>query len=198
MKIGTAYRFSFEIPGAPATYCMRLYRNVSTGGLSLEPDIEFIEIPLEHEGKETYAAEYRFDEYGHYDFVVFVKKRKLFSWINLPGLSGRVNVIPDIRGEIMLEIFTDIHGHTRAYWTDGTGHPGLVYNENGEVIRLGRFSDITTHLEDIKKSYSVTTIYLLGVQKRGRNREDWARERDLALALLAHEPGGDRAAAGRR
>ena len=75
--------------------------------------------------------------------------------------------VPTYGAKIILEIFTDIHGHTRAYWTDGTGHPGLVYNENGEVIRLGRFSDVTAHLEDIKKSYSVTTIYLLGVQKRG-------------------------------
>src|SRR5208283_3876944 len=63
--------------------------------------------------------------------------------------------------------------HTRAYWHDKHGHPGLVYNENGEVIRLGRFSDITAHLEDIKKNYRVTALYLLGVQKRGRNREDW-------------------------
>ncbi len=27
---------------------------------------------------------------------------------------------------------------------------------------------------DIKKNYHVTTIYLLGVQRRGRNRGDWA------------------------
>jgi len=174
VKVGTRYRFSLEIPGAPADYHLRIYRNSAQGRLFCEPDIDYSDIPLEHDGGETYSAGHLFDEYGHYDFVVFVKKRKYSSWITLPGLSGRVNVIPDIRGEIVLEIFTDIHGHTRAYWTDGTGHPGLVYNEHGEVIRLGRFSDITAHLEDIKKSYSVTTIYLLGVQKRGRNRDDWA------------------------
>ena len=174
VSIGKTYRFGFEIPGAPAGFTLRLYRNSAAGELSLENDIDYLEIPLAHEGGEKYTAEYQFDEYGHYDFIVFVRKRKHATWINLPGLSGRVNVIPDIKGEIILEIFTDIHGHTRAYWHDKDGHPGLVYNEHGEVIRLGRFSDITAHLEDIKKNYRVTAIYLLGVQKRGRNREDWS------------------------
>jgi starch synthase len=172
--IGTAYRFTFEIPGAPVQYHLRLYRNSSKGGISLEKDIDYIEIPLIHEGKEEYSSEYTFDAYGHYDFLVFLKKRKHAEWISLPGLSGRVNVMPDIKGEIILEIFADIHGHTRAWWSSGNGHPGLVYNEHGEVIRLGRFSDITAHLEEIKKNYCVTVIYLLGVQKRGRNRNDWA------------------------
>lgn len=172
--IGRTYRFTFEIPGAPVQYHLRLYRNAAKGEFSLEKDIDYIEIPLIHESKEQYSAEYRFDAYGHYDFLVFLKKRKYAAWISLPGLSGRVNVIPDIKGEIVLEIFADIHGHTRAWWSSGNGHPGLVYNENGEVIRLGRFSDITAHLEEIKKNYCVTVIYLLGVQKRGRNRNDWA------------------------
>ncbi|OHD67604.1 MAG: hypothetical protein A2W19_11355 [Spirochaetes bacterium RBG_16_49_21] len=173
VSIGRRLRLAFEIPGAPADYIVRLYRGSGAGGLFLERDIDYQEIPLVHEGGETYSGEYRFDEYGHYDFLVFVKKRKYSRWINLPGSSGRVNVIPDIRGEIILEIFTDIHGHTRAYWHDRDGHPGLVYNEYGEVIRLGRFSDITAHLADIKKNYRVTALYLLGVQKRGDNRGDW-------------------------
>jgi starch synthase len=172
--IGTSYRFTFEIPGAPVQYHLRLYRNTAKGGISLEKDIDYIEIPLIHESKEQYSAEYTFDSYGHYDFLVFLKKRKYAAWISLPGLSGRVNVMPDIKGEIILEIFADIHGHTRAWWSSGNGHPGLVYNEYGEVIRLGRFSDITAHLEEIKKNYCVTAIYLLGVQRRGRNRNDWA------------------------
>ena len=171
---GQTYRFAFDIPGAPADYYLRLYRNGGDGGLFLEKEIDCNDVALARDGSERYSAEYRFDDYGHFDFVVFVKKRKNSAWVNLPGLSGRVNVIPDIRGEIILEIFADIHGHTRAYWHDGDGHPGLVYNEHGEVIRLGRFSDVTAHLEDIKKNYSVTSIYLLGVQKRGRNRDDWA------------------------
>ncbi len=174
VPVGQTYRFTFEIPGAPVIYHLRLYRNSASGGIFLEKDIDYIEIPLNHEGKELYSAEYRFDQYGHYDFIVIQKKRKNAAWITLPGLSGRINAVPDISGEIILEIFADIHGHTRAYWSDGSGHPGLVYNENGEVIRLGTFADITAHLDDIKKNYSVTTIYLLGVQKRGRNRGDWA------------------------
>ncbi|OHD64355.1 MAG: hypothetical protein A2176_01845 [Spirochaetes bacterium RBG_13_51_14] len=195
---GTTYRFSFEIPGAPVIYYLRIYRNNAQDGIFLEKDIDFVEVPLTHEGKEEYSAEYRFDQYGHYDFVVFMKKRKYAAWVNMPGLSGRVNVMPDIRGDIVLEIFPDIHGHTRAYWTDGSGHPGLVYNEHGEVIRLGRFSDVTTHLEDIKKNYNVTAIYLLGVQKRGRNREDWAPNATSPspfspMSLVEIEPalGGD-------
>ncbi len=174
VPVGQTYRFSFEIPGAPVIYHLRIYRNNAPGGLFLEKDIDCIEIPLVHEGKERYSAEYRFEEYGHYDFAVLLKKRKNASWVTLPGLSGRINAVPDISGEIILEIFADIHGHTRAYWADGNGHPGLVYNENGEVIRLGTFADITVHLDDIKKNYNVTTIYLLGVQKRGQNRGDWA------------------------
>ncbi|MBN2161004.1 MAG: glycogen/starch synthase [Spirochaetes bacterium] len=174
VSTGQTYRFTFGIPGAPVVYHLRLYRNRAKGKLPTDADIDFVEVPMVHESGETYSAEYRFDDYGHYDFVVFVKKRKHETWINLPGLSGRVNVIPDVRGEIILEIFTDIHGHTRAYWTDRDGHPGLVYNEHGEVIRIGTFSDVTAHMEDIKRKYRVTAIYLLGVQMRGRNRNDWA------------------------
>jgi starch synthase len=61
-----------------------------------------------------------------------------------------------------------------VYWKQGDGHPGLVYNESGEVIRLGTFGDITAHLDDLKTRYQVTGIYLLGVQTRGQNREDWS------------------------
>ncbi|MBN2080465.1 MAG: glycogen/starch synthase [Spirochaetes bacterium] len=174
VAVGTEYRFTFDIPGPPASYTLRVYRSRMKGALSLERDVDFTETPLEHEGGERYAASYRFEEYGHYDFAVMARKRTRSTWVNLPGLSGRVNAVPDVRGEIILEIFTDIHGHTRAYWRDGRGHPGLVYNEFGEVIRLGRFSDVAEHLEDIRKNYHVTAIYLLGVQRRGRNREDWA------------------------
>ncbi|MBN1495598.1 MAG: glycogen/starch synthase [Spirochaetes bacterium] len=196
--IGDVYRFTFDIPGAPGDYHLRIYRNTAKGRLFLEKDIDAVEVPLEHDGKERYWAEHRFEEYGHYDFVVITKKRKRADWVGLPGLSGRINIVPDIKGEIVLEIFPDIHGHTRTWWGNGNGHPGLVYNEHGEVIRLGRFSDITAHLDEIQKNYSVTTIYLLGVQKRGRNRNDWAPNATSPspfspMSLVEIEPalGGD-------
>ncbi len=197
-RIGEPYRFTFEIPGAPGDYHLRIYRNTAKGGIFLEKDIDATEVALVREGEERYAAEYRFEEYGHYDFVVITKKRKRADWVGLPGLSGRVNAVPDIRGEIVLEIFPDIHGHTRTWWAKGNGHPGLVYNEHGEVIRLGCFSDITAHLDEIKKNYAVTTIYLLGVQRRGRNRNDWAPNASSPspfspMSLVEIEPslGGD-------
>lgn len=197
-RIGQTCRLTFDIPGAPSSYFLRMYRNSVEGELFIEKDLDFVDVALVHEGTERYSAEYHCEQYGHFDFVVFAKKRKYSNWVGLPGLSGRVNVIPDIRGEIILEIFTDIHGHTRAYWHEGDGHPGLVYNEHGEVIRLGRFSDVTAHLDDIKKNYSVTSIYLLGVQKRGRNRDDWAPNATSPspfspLSLVEIEPalGGD-------
>jgi glycosidase len=68
-------------------------------------------------------------------------------------------------------IYTDIPASTG--WIRAS-HVGL--HEHGEVIRLGRFSDITAHLEDLKERYHITALYLLGVQKRGTNREDWAPE----------------------
>ena len=46
------------------------------------------------------------------------------SWITEQGTSGRVNVLPDLQGEIILEVFVDIHGHTKVYWRDNDGHPG--------------------------------------------------------------------------
>jgi hypothetical protein len=75
------------------------------------------------------------------------------EWVSEPLCNGRGNVIPDVKGQIILEIFTDIHGHTKAYWRDGQGHPGLLYNENGQIIRLGNLSDVTAHLEQLKDTY---------------------------------------------
>jgi len=174
LRVGEKFGFEFKLPGN-SKYFVRLYKNSAKEKLILEKDISFIDIELRYaEAGDSFIADHIFNEYGHYDYVVFKKKRKKIEWLTLSETSGRINVIPDLKGEIILEIFPDIHGHTRAYWRDLSGHPGLVYNENGEVIRLGRFSDISAHLEDLMRRYSVTALYLLGVQKRGSNREDWA------------------------
>ncbi len=173
----SGHYFELELPEARAGYFIRIYRNCSRGGLVLEKDIDYEDLPLEYnEAGKRYCAYRQFDDLGHYDFLVYRRKIKRAEWVFHAGTSGRINVIPDVRGEIILEVFPDIHGHTKVYWMDGTGHPGLVYNEHGEVIRLGRFSDITMHLEDLAKRYFITALYLLGVQKRGLNREDWASE----------------------
>lgn len=173
---GNEHFFEFDL-AVNSEYFVRLYKNLAPGEFTLEKDIIYDDIPLKHnESSKRFTASYSFNEYGHYDFLVFKKDKKKPEWIYHAGTSGRINVIPDVRGEIILEIFPDIHGHTKIYWMDKSGHPGLVYNEHGQVIRLGRFSDIAAHLEDLKQRYCITSIYLLGVQKRGSNREDWAME----------------------
>jgi starch synthase len=174
LRVGERFTFKFNLP-EHSEYFVRLYRNWTSRKLFLERDISFVDIELLYErGDNSFLADHVFEEYGQYDFVVFEKKRNKLWWMTLAGTSGRINVIPDLEGEILLEIFPDIHGHTGVYWSDESAHPGLVYNENGEVIRLGRFSDISSHLDDLKRRYSITALYLLGVQKRGHNREDWA------------------------
>jgi hypothetical protein len=174
---GATHRFAFELPHHKPGYFVRLYFNRSEDQFILNTDMRSLDLDLSYdEGSGQYVCEYRFDSLGHVDYLVFARKRIRAVWSTARGCSGRINVIPDVRGEIILEIFPDIHGHTRVYWRDPKGHTGLVYNENGEVIRLGRFSDIAAHLEDLKQRYCVTALYLLGVQKRGSNREDWAPE----------------------
>ena len=174
LRAGEQYTFQFKLP-ENSEYFVRIYRNGTSRRLLLEGEMSFVDIELLKEsGDNSFLAHHVFEEYGQYDFVVFEKKRNKLGWMTLAGTSGRINVIPDLKGEILLEIFPDIHGHAGMYWTDESGHPGLVYNENGEVIRLGRFSDISAHLDDLKRRYSITALYLLGVQKRGHNREDWA------------------------
>jgi starch synthase len=179
LKEGDGYRFAFGLPHIKTGYFLRLYRNTlkHRDQFILESELSYEDIELDYDEKsKSYLARHLFDAYGHYDFLVFERKRKRSEWVTAAGASGRVNVMSDVRGEVIIEIFTDIHGHTGYYWRDKSGHPGLVYNENGEVIRLGRFSDITAHLEDLKERYLITAIYVLGMQKRGSNREDWAPE----------------------
>jgi len=176
VRKGSSHIFTFDLPKRKTGYFIRFYEYSSKHELTHEVDLEYVDITLCFDTESgRYRAEKSFNTLGAYEYVVFKKLKNKSSWIHESGFSGRVNVIPDMRGEIILEIFPDIHGHTRVYWDDPE-HPGLVYNENGEVIRLGNFSDIAAHLEDLKKRYFVTALYLLGVQKRGSNREDWAPE----------------------
>ncbi len=173
----TTQRFEFDLPESRSGFFLRIYRNSLTHDFTLENDLDFVDLDLYFDkDRKRFWVDYLFDEPGHYDYLVYNRKKKDVCWVVQEGCSGRVNVIPDVSGQIILEIFPDIHGHTRVYWKDRTGHPGLVYNENGEVIRVGRFSDITAHLEDLKERYRITALYILGVQKRGSNREDWAPE----------------------
>ena len=176
VRLGAPHHFDFELPVRKTGYFVRIYRSRSPVSFILESDIDFIDLNLHYDKNEKrFTASHLFDSPGYYDYLVFKKQKKGARWLINKGCSGRINIIPDVSGEVILEIFPDIHGHTRVYWKDNN-HPGLVYNENGEVIRLGRFSDISAHLEDLKKRYRITALYLLGVQKRGSNREDWTPE----------------------
>ncbi len=199
LKTASYHKFEFDLPQKKSGYFIRIYENSIDDKIFTEDDINFfdIDITLDDDSK-LYTTIHLFDRCGHFDFLVYRKKRKEIEWINHPGTSGRINVIPNLNGEIILEIFPDIHGHTRVYWNDESGHQGLVYNENGEIIQLGKFSDILFHLEDLKNRYSITALYLLGVQKRGSNREDWAPEATsaspfspLSLFKIEDSLGGD-------
>ncbi len=126
LSAGSTHRFEFELPGRGALYFVRLYRQGASGQFTMRDDIDAIDIDLEYDAAAgRYAASHVFEEYGHFDYLVFRKKKKS-EWVHYSGTSGRINVIPDVRGEIILEIFPDIHGHTRIYWMDGSGHPGRI------------------------------------------------------------------------
>ena len=173
---GAAHRFCCDLPPSRGRYRVRIYRGHRHHRYPSENDLDYTDLDLTRTAPgASLVADYRFEELGHYDFCVtreYPSGRR--EWVRDAACSGRINVIPDLRGELVLQIFPDIHGHTRAYWTDGE-HPGLVYNEHGQVIRLGTFADIAAHLPQLKRSYGFTAIYLLGVHKRGSNREDWSR-----------------------
>ena len=176
VRKGDNQTLSFDLPKSGSGYFIRLYRASPSGQFTIQKDLDYEDIDLVYDDiPKQHTVTKHFDELGHFDYVVFKKQRRGTHWLTGKYMSGRINVLPDVRGEIILEVFPDIHGHTRIYWNDKE-HPGLVYNENGEVIRLGRFSDITAHLEDLKRRYLITSVYLLGVQQRGSNREDWAYE----------------------
>jgi starch synthase len=178
ISVGESYSFSFSgLNVNVSSYFLRIYRNSGSGDLILESELSCQDIPLVLDlDSEAFTCSHLFQTYGHYDFAVMDGRGKGNEWINDPLCNGRVNVMPDVKGQIILEIFTDIHGHTKAYWRDEEGHPGLLYNENGQIIRLGNLSDVAAHLEHLKAAYYISSIYLLGTQKRGTNREDWAPE----------------------
>jgi starch synthase len=174
---GTEHCFEFDLSRGKTAYFLRIYNTNPEHEYVSEKTLSFIDLDLDYNKKiGKYAASHLFDRIGHFDYLLYRKYKNGNRWCLEKKCSGRINVIPDIRGVLVVEIFPDIHGHTRIYWGDKTDHPGLVYNENGEVIRIGRFSDITAHLEELKERYRMTALYLLGVQKRGDNKEDWAPE----------------------
>ena len=192
---GAAHRFSFALPPTRGRYRVRIYRGHRHQRYPSETDLDYIDLDLTRDAPGApLVADYRFEELGHYDFCVIREHSSgRREWLRDAACSGRINVIPDLRGELVLQIFPDIHGHTRAYWSDGE-HPGLVYNEHGQVIRLGTFADIAAHLPQLKRTYGFTAIYLLGVQKRGSNREDWSRHATSPSpfapeSLVEMEPG---------
>ncbi|MCL1833696.1 MAG: glycogen/starch synthase, partial [Leptospirales bacterium] len=208
LAMNSEYTFTFNLPEPEdgGGYGIRIYRNSAgsdgktAGYCNTEQNINVEEIPLAGSAPGIYEAKYRFTEYGHYDFcVVSISDTRVFLSMD-KDLSGRINVLPNLEGEIILEIFVDIHGHTKTYWKDEDGHPGLVYNENGEVIRLGNLDDVTHHLADLKERYFLTSIYLLGALERGSNREDWAPEATspspfspMSLNVIEPSIGGDAA-----
>ena len=172
---GATHRFAFDLPARRGRYLVRVYRGDHHHRYPGEADLRYDEVELSRPAPgQPPAAEYRFAQIGHYDWCVArVHASGRREWQKDAACSGRINVIPDLRGELALQIFPDIHGHTRAWWGDGE-HPGLVYNEHGEVIRLGTFADVAAHLPHIQRRHGFSIVYLLGVQKRGSNREDWS------------------------
>lgn len=173
-KVGESWSMDFRLPSGNL-YFLRIYEIQSEHEYNLENRLVFTDVPLVETSSGQFTVDGSFTKVGQVDFLVYRQEGKEHRWVSDPGTSGRINVMPDVAGEVILEIFTDIHGHARTYWKSGKEHPGLVYNENGEVIRLGRFSDVTAHLEDIKNRYLISAIYLLGVQTRGSHSEDWAQ-----------------------
>lgn len=173
INIGTRYQFSFDLPKNRSGYLLRIYGDRSPGRDFVTGEFNYIDIDLA-ENSETgrFEGQRLFNKLGNFDWLLFRRTKSGERWLD--GYSGRLNVLPDLDGEIVLEIFPDIHGHTRLYWR--TPNPGMVYNESGQIIRTGTFADIAAHLADIKERYSISAVYVLGAQKRGSNREDWAPE----------------------
>ena len=191
IESGTRHTFSFDLPASRTGYIVRVYGDRTSSELFVHGDLDFSDLELkQNSATGRWEASRLFRTLGSYDWVVFRSLKTGPSWID--GYSGRLNVLPCLDGELVLEIFPDIHGHTRLYW--GSQNPGMVFNESGQIIRTGTFADITAHLEDIKSRYSISALYVLGAQKRGSNREDWAEEARspspfAPMSLTDMEPG---------
>lgn len=171
---GATHHFSFDLPRSRGRYRLRVYRGAGHHRFPSEADLDYVDVDLARAAPGApLTAAYRFDDLGHHDYCVAREYRNgRREWVPDADCSGRINVIPDLRGELVLQVFPDVHGHTRAYWADAE-HPGMVYNEHGQVIRTGTFADVAAHLPHLKRRYGFTVIYVLGAQKRGANREDW-------------------------
>ncbi len=195
LDAGTSHTFSFDLPSSRTGYFLRIYGDRSAEKLFVHGDLDYTDIILQYSPENgKWEASRIFRTLGSYDWVVYRKLKNGSRWVD--GSGGRLNVQPGLDGELVLEIFPDIHGHTRLYW--GSENPGMVFNESGQIIRTGTFYDIKAHLEDIKSRYSISALYVLGIQKRGSNREDWAAEARspspfAPMSLTALEPalGGE-------
>ncbi len=192
---GTSHTFRFELPRSKTGYFLRIYGDRSAEKLFVDGNLDYTDITLNYSRESgIWEVSRIFRTLGSYDWVVYRNLKNGPRWVD--GSGGRLNVQPSLDGELVLEIFPDIHGHTRLYW--GSENPGMVFNESGQIIRTGTFGDIRAHLEDLKSRYSISALYVLGIQKRGSNREDWAEEARspspfAPMSLTALEPalGGE-------
>ena len=92
LSAGSPHRFEFDLPARGARYFVRLYRQAESGSFTTRRDIDALDIDLEYDAATgRFTAEYLFEDYGHFDYVVFRKAR-----VHHAGTSGRINVIPDV------------------------------------------------------------------------------------------------------
>ena len=175
LSSGEKHHFSFNI-GKKGTYFLRVFGYKPDGSLPTDTNVEYMDFKLTGTKDGNYETECSFEEIGIFDYLVISRTQKTVRAVDSDGCAGRISIIPDVRGELVLQIFPEVHGHARTFWQLDPEFPGLVYDERGKVIRLSGFKDISRHLAYLKSTYSITAVYLLGVQKRGSNREDWAPE----------------------
>ncbi|MDA3821001.1 MAG: hypothetical protein PF450_00095, partial [Bacteroidales bacterium] len=129
IKSGARHKFSFNLPSSRNGYFLRIYGDRTSNAFIVDGEMDYSDLDLKLNSKTgCYEASRLFRTLGNYDWLLFRAGKSGGHWVD--GQSGRINVLPDLDGEIVLEIFPDIHGHTRLYWK--TPHPGMVYNEMGQ------------------------------------------------------------------
>jgi hypothetical protein len=104
ISVNTEYTFSFNLPKLDDgnSYGIRIYKSSKDYYYNTEKNIDVEEIALTEIENEIYETTYRFTEYGHYDFcVVSISDTRVFLSTD-QGLSGRINVLPNLEGEIIL------------------------------------------------------------------------------------------------